>query len=186
MSMAALLDGVHSHIKTALTLTDDHVAVSFNGQPPPFSGQYFITVHPGEVINGQDEMREDYYSVYVTVTYRTPYAPLDRQGQDVIRKTSENIYKTCDAIAAAIHGKYAHITVANALISDLQNKFIEPLRFRGYSGLEERASDWFWSDDDGTRLGERKSISLNLSNSGFSVTISFADACRIQTLADQA
>lgn len=186
MSMAALLDGVHSHIKTALTLTDDHVAVSFNGQPPPFSGQYFITVHPGEVVNAQDEMREDYYTIYVTVTYRNPYAPTDRQGQDLVRKPADNIYKTCDAIAAAIHGKYDHITVANALISNTQNKFIEPLRFRGYSGLEERASDWFWSDDDWTRPGERKSFSLNNVSNGFSVTLFFADACRIQTLVDQA
>ena len=149
MSEVALVNAVAKKLRTTLSdRTGDHVRVSFEGQPFPHSGQWFVGVAENGFSNqsmsatGLDEL----YSVKVVITFKMAYSPkkdieelMAEQGQmrDMTRK-----------VVTAIHQQWDVIGYANTELGNAVNGFIECLRFSSATPVQTRGGDWVWSDSD--------------------------------------
>ena len=171
--MPALVSAVVTQLKSALTLTDSTIISSFDGQPPPFSGQIFYVVHPGAVSGGSDLRLEESYGVDVTITQRIPYVPFDRID-DVFYHQSTGIYAKADAVKAALHMSYTVMNAANVIIGNSVNGFEEPLKYQSISSPVVRGADWFFADGEANPP------------SGVSLVVSFGGASRMQSIESQA
>jgi hypothetical protein len=178
MAMDVLLQAVVDRVKTIMTYDDTQVDVSDDGKPPPFSGQVFAVVHPGEFSNDGDLSLDEKYDVSVTLTFRTGYVPQDRIGQEVLFKTI-GIYAAVHRLRAGLHMDYTGMGFCGGLgqaggksysLSSGVNGFSEPLKFRRASKPMVKGPDWFWADgvDDAT--------------TGVAVQIDFVGARRIQSI----
>lgn len=176
--MRALLLAVSAKIQTVTGLGEKNVGVQEDGQPPAFSGELYIAVHPGEFSNAPDDdagetALNETYSVEVTISRRAGFLPQDRVGAQVITLASTGLYARAEAIRVGLHMQYDYIigagaNTANTLIGASENGFIKPLKFRRCSRPLRKGPDWF---------GAEKS-----SAGGKALVLSFDGAHRVQVL----
>lgn len=178
MSMALLLEAVKSRIETALSLTaNEKCAVRMDGRCPGFSGELFISVHPGGINNQEINhgLIED-YSVNVTVTRRASFSPEDRTATEIFTKAG-GLDDKCREVMLAIHMNYTLMNAANTAINSragsARNGFKTPLRYRSMSAPQEVYSDWFQAR--GAESGDQM-------YAGLAVTIAFGGMLRPQNL----
>lgn len=173
MSMRALLTATRNRIRTALSLTERNCEIMPDGQPPAFSGELYIAVHPGDFYNDSLTSLDETYSVYVTITRRADYSPHDRLGTQLLTHL-DGLYGRAEAVRAIVHMDYSIINAANSIIGPLRNGFVEPLSFQNCTYLGVKGPDWFnaeGSDDTPT---------------GLAVQLTFGGARRVQVIEEQA
>jgi hypothetical protein len=148
----ALRLAVKSQLITSLSLNADgrECACTVDGRPWPMCGQKFVAVHPGPVSNRGTDHHDELHSVLVTVTFRSPVYPTDREDQ--LLDLDEQLDEYCDKVAQLIHDLAtadairvaANVTLAAE--DATQNGFTEPLRYRGTSQPAYRGPEWFRSE----------------------------------------
>ncbi len=190
MSMTALTGAVLARLQSALSLDGSSSSISYDGQPPAFSGEEFFVVHPWFVQNTEGDRLDEKYGVVVTVTRRTGYPPQDRMGSDVTLYPTTGLYKRADAVKVALHKNYTVLNLAGGTcvesggptwtggetysIAATENGFVEPLVFDSYSDRPMvKGPEWFWAEAEGMDPP-----------SGIALEVRFKDARRIQTLTD--
>lgn len=145
--------------------------VGFDGQPPPFAGEWFVMVHPGEWSGRDIEGLEESIGCQVTVTVRSAKVPRDRQGTNALTgPTGQSLDARLEAIRALLHLDYGMVDLANATITASANGFVEPLRFRDGGKPEPKGPEWFHADLEGGSPPV-----------GLAQTLAFGGAVRIQT-----
>lgn len=188
MSMTALLHAVADRVKTALTLTDANVGISYDGKPPAFEGEEFFVVHPGSVRNSADLSLDELYGVSVTLTRRTAFSPQDRIGTAIMAKVTLGLYARADKVKVALHkseqvldligGTTELQTWTGGKSYSLENSvegFIESLVFDRYSDEPmQKGPEWLWATPKGGHM--------NSQPAALALEIRFRDARRIQTI----
>lgn len=185
MSQRTLALAVRDRIRAALGLTQDAVEVMLDGMPPPWCGEQFIAVHPGEWFGqSDDDDLDERVGISVTVTRRSPYAPQDEQGVEVWSRAQDGLDVTLRKVVAAVHKSYAVMNAANALLPTSTTAgvgpdgYVEPLLFLGGGRPEPKGPEWFSAEGyDGPG---------RTANAGVAQTLTFGGARRVQTRAGQA
>jgi hypothetical protein len=155
------------------------------GKPIAMAGQTFISVVDGSgSANDLDYGLDEYCGVEVTVSVRAGWVPDDRAGTDLIEAGNESpetqgLNALCEKVRAVLHMDYRTILVlANSIIgAGVANGFFEPLRLRAPGKVQERHADWFSATE-----AENDNGTLNV---GYSRTLGFAGARRIQEVSSQ-
>lgn len=168
----ALRLAVKAQLLTSLSLNADgrECACTVDGRPWPMAGQKFVAVHPGPHQNRGNDHHDELHSVLVTVTFRSPVYPTDREDQ--LLDLDEQLDEYCDKVAQVLHDTDTADAIrvaANVTLTAedaTQNGFVEPLRFRGCSQPQYRGAEWF-------RCGEGNEAD------GISRTLVFQEARRI-------
>ena len=179
MSLRALLLAVSAKVKTVTGLDAANVGVQEDGQPPNFSGELYIAIHPGAFRNNDDAGETDLDEVYevdVTVSRRAGYTPADRVGEELITKVTTGLYARVEAIRAGLHMQYDYIIgagadTANTIIGASDNGFVKPLKFRDCSRPQRKGAEWF-----GAEKGKP---------GGKILVLSFGGAQRVQIVTEQ-
>ncbi len=185
--MAVLLQATLTRSRAILTLDESQSCVSLDGQPPPFSGQKFLVIHPGEFSNSDQNYLEETYGVRATLTLRAGVVPEDRIGANLLTLATTGLYALIERLRAGLHMDYTLLqiaggTVGGSALSGGQsyslaatvNGFHEPLMFQNCSAPEPKGPDWFWAE------GQDDAIT------GVAVILSFGGAKRLQTIESQA
>jgi len=184
MSQYALLIAVRDTLRASVPLAHGDCDIELTGQPPPFwsGAAYYHAIHPTgwdpgpvDLNQGLDEL----YSLAITLSRRTGYIPEQRHPEELLlRREAEGAYRASFEEKArrlmVVMFSYRHtiLTAANALISG-DDKFIEPLRWGGNDPVPiQRGPDWF-SGEPG-----------DLAAHGFSLTLNYREARRMQALAN--
>ncbi len=148
MSMPDLLIAVRDRIRSALSYPNAQCDVQPDGSPEPSSGQVYVAVHPGDTTNEDDLSLDESYELFVTLTMKVGYLPVDQLGQELLLKARTGIYARARAIALAVHMKYEIMDAANASIGDTANGFHHPLVYRRMPKPVIKGPDWFNAEDD--------------------------------------
>lgn len=173
MSQAALITATVAFLRERLGLDADTCAESDEGKPLPMSGEVFYGVHDGPWTADNFECLREYFGVSVTVTVRAGQVPFDRTGPELLSKAKAGITDRCLEVRAAMHSNYADVmNKANVALGTLVNGFVEPLRFLDGGRRARRGPDWF------AATGQKAA--------GYSQTLTFGKAMRVQTIESQA
>ena len=165
MSIAALLRGTESHLRSASQFDDqpsDAVGKYFGvqpapGKPPRNFGQWYVALswNGGKGNDANPQRHDVFHGIVATLTARLNYAPKDRQG--IRLTTAAELYDLIDRVAGpnVIHGSWALINEANALIPGTAeyvaaagtgtatvNGFCEPLILDSYGPERLVTGDW--------------------------------------------
>lgn len=166
MSVAALLKGVESRLRSFAVLSDANgriCGIQPDGKPPPNAGQWYYAIWwPGSRQVDVNPLSHDVdHDINVTITAKMGYAPRDRRGERVT--LDYELISRAEAIAATgvIHSSQEVLDLANVLIvgtaeyvadagsgTPTVNGFVEPLRLLGYGPIREQGSDWVYSDSE--------------------------------------
>lgn len=147
------------------------------GKPPAACGELFVAVWENGFDNSTFDSRTDMHAVNVTITRRTPFAPYDRQSEDVIHRATIGLEVMADKVASVVHNSYEVMNLANVFLSAVMGNanfygFSEPLRFLNGTRSETKGGEWFHGD------GKERA-------SGLAVTLYFGKAKRLQSNALQ-
>lgn len=175
MSQAAYAIAIRDTIQGIMQApwnTADSVEVGLDGMPKPGCGEWYVAIHPGGWIsNSGDFDLDEVIGLSVTITRRLGSTPQDRWGPEVWVKTG-GLEQKAREIIAVIHKKYDPMNAANTLIKQGDDKFHQPLEFKGAAGLPQlRGPDWFSAD------GETEEAYAQV---GVSLTLNFGEARRMQ------
>lgn len=173
MSMNSLILGVVDFLRapsTGLGLDDKSCDEQPDGQPPPMAGEWYVAVTEGSWTNDATECLDESYGVEITITRRTTFSPSDRVNVAVKRE----LRRKAAEIRAAIHGREEPRIAANTrLDANVENVFVEPLRFRSAGKIEPKGPDWFWAEG------------MTNPPTGVAITLIFGGARRVQTIESQ-
>lgn len=144
--MDALILACESTLRAAFNWTDRHCAAELEPQPPAAVGQFFASVVPGDVTQADDNPQclDEQYSLTVSLMFRLAYAPKDRKAREALMQSDTGPIRLASRVGATLHGSYAVLNAANALIPDFAvetNGFVEPLRLRGIQ-YQMLGSEW--------------------------------------------
>lgn len=194
MSIAALLKGVETRLRSAEVLDDQPgeevgklcgVTVA-PGRPHPNFGQLFYSVHwSGGRGNDRNPQRHDVLAaVTVTITAKMANVPRDRRG--LRATTPAELMDLVDQVAGpdVIHGNYDVLAHANRLIEGTAewvalhqpggtatvNGYVEPLVLLDFGPEREATPDWVAS-----RSGDADNV--------YVIPVRFGDARRIRPYA---
>lgn len=171
MSMRALALGTRDYLRSVLSLDSTNSEVCIDGQPPAFAGEWFYAVHPGgwRHQSSGDDHPDEVYSLSVTLTTRGGRAPFDRWWTEILALADTGLLARAEAVRAKLHLNYSAMAEWNTNIAGegvTVAGFVEPLRFESCTAPQRRGPSWFHGK------GAR--------DSGFSLTLSFGGARRIQ------
>lgn len=158
MSIAALLSGVKTRLTAALSLSSSEIInVQLDPEPEPYSGQVWYSLFPESLTSDSEEVMlglNEVYSIGVAVNLRLPYAPKDRQDEDVYLKLLTGMEVRQRAIVAALHQNWTAISEANTILTTAgvpaTSLFIEPLRWAGTDAPQTQTAEYGHSDDPRT------------------------------------
>ncbi len=147
-----------------------------DGQPPPASGPFFVSIVDGSISQEQDCSFQESYSIRVVVSDRMS-VPWDRVGPNEIDAALNGVNERCRIIVGClVNGAYTVMNAANDLINAQTggpyDGFVEPLFFQGSEPAELVSGDWFDAEQQ-KKAGVRK-------------TLRFGTARRIQKLGNVA
>jgi hypothetical protein len=185
MSIAALLLGVETRLRSAAVLNDlpdeefgKVCGVQPDGQPPANCGQYYYAIHFEGLRNADlDSLSGDwFYSVGVTITARMGYAPRDRRGKRAT--VAQEILDKAIEAATALHQDDLHRIEANKVLgmsaaeaaigrSATVNGFLEPLRLSSIGEMRKAPAGWVGNETE---------------RDVYTVALKLVDARRIQLL----
>lgn len=188
MSMAALLQGIKSHLATDLLLPAPVIGIQAKGtegRPPAAAGALYYCIHPvrwyagpshGRQNVGSDEM----YDVAITISMKTGRIPesklTDVSYLDLAVGASLDIRgleaKMRAVIVSMTTGRYTGVLAsANSYIGIDADPFIEPLYLSSVDADPIQVGpEWFSADAD------------NIQAAGFRMTAHFVGARRLQHL----
>ena len=150
-----------------------------NLQPPAVGGQWFVgigqaTCQDGPATGG--DVQDDVYTLQISVTFKTAYAPYDRLGWEVNEPVSmppiantgsvvpaastTSIVDVANTIRTLLRAQYTPINNANSFIPDfgtITDGFIEPFHRVTVGPVENKPPSWIFSDIKG-RVGELSHI----------------------------
>lgn len=169
--MRALLQGTRDHLRQQLGLDDRTCEVTFNGQPPPWAGEEWWSVYQRAWRgNHGDYDLDEYYDLEVCYTRRlNGIVPWDRAGVQLLLKYPDGIYARVESARVKLHLNYDLMALANDLIEDPANKFVEPYKVSGIGPPTPQRASWFHA-----KAGSK--------DAGISMTISLSPARRVQTI----
>lgn len=180
MSMRSLLlavrDRVRQRVRGAVEYTEGECGVQPDGMPDPRSGQVYVSVHPGMVVNDSDQSLDETYEVKLTVTVRAGWAPVDRHGDPLLVAQDTGLYARVEALRARLHMDYTVLDKANAgedySIGAAENGFVEPLKFRRMGEVQVKGPEWFHAEAEAE-------------TAGLAVELVFGGARRVQVIQEQ-
>lgn len=141
------------------------------GKPPPFCGQRFVVVHADGWKNLSSESLDERIGVAVTITDRIPLTPFDRLGTEELDEATNGLEAFAESVVPIMdRGQYDILDLANAMITDGLNTFVEPLRFRDGEQPTLQTGDWFNATHE--------------QYAGLSVTLHFGEALRVRRIDD--
>lgn len=153
MSEIALLTAVERKLRTVLNdPKGDRVARSFEGQPFPHSGQWFVGIAENGFSNSNmnSTCLDELYSVKVVLTFKMAFAP--KKSIEAVFSEQDHMRDLTRKIVVALHQQWDVINTANEILNpgetDTVNGFIECLRFANASAVQQRGADWVWADSD--------------------------------------
>lgn len=170
MSQQSIVRAAVAHLRTQLSLDVYTCDETDDGKPTPSAGPVFYGVHPGEWRNSADDSLDETYGVLVTITMRLD-VPWDRAGPELLGKATTGLAARCAALRVKVHSSYTLMDLANTLIADPANKFVEPLRFTDGGRRARRGGDWWIAS------GKEK-------YAGYSQTMTFGRARRVQLISE--
>ncbi len=170
--MDELIDAVVAHLRTKLSLGAEFIDNQEDGKPPPVCGQEYYAISQGEWSNDAANYLDERLGVDVTITLRTPFAPVDRSN-DAVGKV---LRRKANAVKAALHMDYGVLALADTALTSANQGFIHPLVFLGCDRPTVRGADWFWAENDDGR---------SVDPSGLSITLKFGRAQRVQRIEEQ-
>lgn len=155
MAMEALILACEAQLQSQFAWTDRQCAAQLLQEPPPFVGQFFAAVVPGQVTQLDDNplSLDETYGVVVAITHKLAYAPQDRRARQALLRADDGPVRLGDRVGAFLHGSYGVLNAANALIPGFNadtNGFVEPLRLQSIQ-YQPVDSGWLGSaggDDD--------------------------------------
>lgn len=159
MSLVQLLLACESHLRDTLHLPTREVSAHEDGQPHPDMGRRFIAIHgkTWQSAGPSEGYIDETYTVGITITYRLPQIPPDRQFEYVWAKAVKGMEALMRDITAAIHQSYTLLGVANTKAATAEGKlvtdptfykFIEPLEWSGGDATPRtETGDWVFSDN---------------------------------------
>lgn len=122
MSMAAVLDEVCDHLRSALSLSAAECDIRPGGWPPRAAGEFYVAIDDLGVASAAREHLEEEYRIEVAIWRRAGQVPDDRLG-DLARRGDPYVaaLRTLDvlerAVLRALHANYAQIMAgANAAL----------------------------------------------------------------------
>ena len=179
MSQRALLVAVRDAIKSEFSLNSDQCEIGFDGHPKPVCGELFVAIHEGGESSSEqgDYDLSEAFAVNVTVTRRTPYAPQDRWGTEILTK-ADGLSDLCRKIRNLVHFSYPIMNSANILIPEDADKFYHPLLWVNTTPPMEKGPEWFGAARDQYEEGM-------LINTGVTKTVYFGKARRMQHVEQQ-
>lgn len=181
MSQRAILLAVRDHLRKEMKWSELQCAVTYDGQPHPMAGEFFVAVYAGPWNGVEIEGRQDVFGVNITVSKRVTAYPGDRVDVPLAGPDGEALDKLLDSIAAKLHmdppaaGSSTHypvLALANVTITSAANGFITPLRLLDGGRPEPKGSDWFHADPESDVCG-------------LAQTLTFGGAVRFQTIESQ-
>tara|TARA_B100000949_G_scaffold148547_1_gene130512 strand:+ start:248 stop:790 length:543 start_codon:yes stop_codon:yes gene_type:complete len=178
MSMARLLIATRDQLWSAISVLDEtNCGINPDGQPPPFAGQLYVSVHGTEwTVGGMvDGGLDEEFGIACTVTMRAGFTPDDRMGDSLYIKLATGLEDLVRKIIVEIRtSRWIILNAANALMPDDLDGFVEPLRWLGVNA-EPRivGPEWFHAAPD-----------VNNPTSGLSMEVRLDKARRIQALAN--
>lgn len=153
--MHALLEAVANKIASLDGVGKALVDVRDDGRPPATAGEWFYSVHAGDMIGNATECIDVTFPVLVTISRRAGFTPNDRVGQEVIRKARTGMYARIWAVIEALHGQWDYMipasddTTANGIIGATEQGFCETLAFETASKPREVDGSWFAAEGAG-------------------------------------
>lgn len=167
--------------------------ITYNGQPPPAMGQFFIAIHDGDWNTEGTENLEEVCGIDMTVTVKTGIAPRDRLNYVMVEKANNNLSQICRRLLR-FHFDYWTMNRANELIQVEEqiifqmdalgnvnkfpppvNGFEEPLQFLSADRTLDQYLEWFSSPAPEDFEGIMPPM-------GLSRTMHFGKAKRLQKL----
>lgn len=175
--MAACMVAVREAISSLFKADADSCEVGFDGKPKPMCGARYFAVHPmgWNGISGDWDLGEE-YSIGVTVTLRTGFAPKDRWGIALWLAQDGGMETTIRQIVAEIHhSQSVRLAMNEELDGAGSGNFLTPLQLLRIENPVVRNHTWFDAEvpEDG-RVAE----------SGVSQTIVFGKCQRVQNIPD--
>ena len=177
MSMDALILATEACLRTQFGWSERECTAALVPNPPMFAGQMHVTISPAGV-QQQDENPQSLdglYDLVVALTFRLAEVPRDRKGRAKLLQDNNGPMRLGDRVGAFLHGSYAVLNAANALIPDFDvetNGFIEPLKLRAIT-YQEVDSAWVGAEADDDDAGDK-----NL----YLVTVTVGGARRVRVL----
>lgn len=164
MSQRALLvatrDFIRSHLKfDKQPLRDSLCEIMPDGRPPPFAGEFFVSVHAGGFKGQSTEDLDVNHQLNITITWRCAFSPYDKQGLAVIVREPDGLLVVAQTLMEMIHNNWFIINNANFIIKDTVNKFVEPLRFSFASPVRPVSANWFHANE-GSEVGMIQSLTF--------------------------
>lgn len=144
-------------------------------QPPAVAGQWFVgigqaTCQDGPAVGG--DVQDDVYTLQISVTFKTAYAPYDRLGWEVNEPLSlppianagsvvpaastTSIVDVANTIRSLLRERYTVVNNANTFIAgfgSVTDGFVEPFHRVTVGPVEDKPPSWIFSDVKG-RVGE--------------------------------
>lgn len=169
MSQRALLLAVRDHLRKEFQWSELECAITYDGQPHPMCGDFFVAVYAGVWTSARIEGRDDTFGVQVTVSRRVTAWPADRVDVPLAGPDGEALDKLLDSIAAKLHGDppaagssshYPVLALANATIGSAANGFVEPLWLLDGGRPEPKGADWFHADPERDVCGLAQTLTL--------------------------
>lgn len=187
MGMLALMTGMRDQLRLRLgDARSEVVDITDDGRPKPSSGQAFYGISGGAVSQQAAESFDARYSLSVTITLKTGYAPPDRIGSESLllqpaaspaagnaaSRDRGGVWARADEVGEWGHMNYAVMNAANAVLqaAGASFGFCEPLRYDGATYLGAKGGEWFDSDD------------LDNPPAGVAVKLAFSKARKVQPI----
>lgn len=177
MSLAACMIAVRDVLQDLFRVDENSCEVGFDGKPKPACGERYFAVHSlgWNGINGDWDLGEE-YTVGVTVTIRTGFAPKDRWGIAVWLAENDGMESTIRQVITAIHHNQTVRAAMDAVLDETGGgNFVTPLQLMRVDNPVVRNHTWFDADvpEDGA-----------VAESGVSQTIVFGKCQRVQNIPD--
>lgn len=183
----ALLHAVKDNLRREVPgWTPANCEVMADGQPPPYSGDWFAAIHQAGSRSTMMNALDERFDFSVTLTVKVGGVPLDRVGnkllavplaRDLALKTGWNA--RAEQIRAFLHMAWGVLQEANTLLSTWEPGnipvygFCEPAHFAGMDMPYLVGGEWFAAQPEAQDVG-------------LVGEIKFADCRRLQAIASYA
>lgn len=178
MSLGAVLKAARDTMRTTFGLKAESCEVGMDGQPKPACGEFYIAVHPlgWNAVSGDWDLGEE-YTVGVTLTMRTSFAPKDRWGIAVWLAENDGMEARLRAAVTAIHHNQTLRALADEYIDGAgAGGITTPLQLMRIDNPVLRGPDWFTAAPPET--------DEQIPECGVSQTVVFGKCQRTQSVPD--
>jgi hypothetical protein len=185
----ALLQAVNNALLNGgLGYSAETLWVGPDGHPPPWCGDWFLSIHQGTSSSERDNCLFEKYAFSATLTARVAKVPFDKintilqttSAQAVARKLGFN--RRAEEVRALLHMNWGVLQDANQILIDyspdaeIVEGFAEPARFRGMDQPVLVGPEWF-------QALARDESDIGAAEIGLKSELRFGDCLRFQPIA---